>query len=75
MTYESFYIPAMRYSLSIAAINQINFEIIQKNATNSLMPLLGFNNRHMPREVMFCTQKYQGLGLKHLYDVQGIDST
>jgi hypothetical protein len=74
MTYESFYIPAIRYSLSIAAINQIDFEIIQKNATNSLMASLGFN-RHMPREVVFCTQKYQGLGLKHLYDVQGIDST
>jgi hypothetical protein len=29
----------------------------------------------MPREVVFCTNKYQGLGLKHLYDIQGTDST
>jgi hypothetical protein len=74
MAYDSFYIPAMRYSLSITAINQMDFENIQKNATNSLLASLGFN-RHMPREVVFCTQKYQGLGFKHLYDVQGTDST
>jgi hypothetical protein len=74
MAYESFYIPAMRYSLSITAINQMDFESIQKNATSSMIASLGFN-RNMPREVVFCTNKYQGLGLKHLYDIQGTDST
>jgi hypothetical protein len=29
----------------------------------------------MPREVVYCTTKYQGLGLKHLYDLQGSDGT
>jgi hypothetical protein len=28
----------------------------------------------MPRKVVFCQRKYQGLGLKHLYDFQGSDS-
>jgi hypothetical protein len=73
MAYDSFYIPAMRYSLSTTSINQMDFETIQKNATNSLMSALGYN-RHMPREVVFCTQKYQGLGFKHMYDIQGTDS-
>jgi hypothetical protein len=73
MAYESFYTPAMRYSLSITAINQMDFETVQKNATNSLLSALGFN-RHMPREIVYCTQKYQGLGFKHMYDLQGTDS-
>jgi hypothetical protein len=29
----------------------------------------------MPREVIYCTNRYQGLNLQHLYDIQGIDST
>jgi hypothetical protein len=73
MAYDSFYIPAMRYSLAITSINQTDLETVQRNATTSLLAALGFN-RHMPREVVFCQQKYQGLGLKHLYDLQGADS-
>jgi hypothetical protein len=74
LAYESFYIPAMRYSLAITSINQTDFETIQRNTTTSLLASLGYN-RHMPREVVFCQKKYQGLGLKHLYDLQGADST
>jgi hypothetical protein len=29
----------------------------------------------MPHKVVYCTTKYQGLGLKHLYDLQGSDGT
>jgi hypothetical protein len=29
----------------------------------------------MPREVVFTPKLYQGIGLKHLYDLQGCDST
>lgn len=72
MAYESFYLPVMRYSLSVTSINQMDFETIQKNATNSLLSALGYN-RHMPREVVFCTQKFQGIGFKHMYDLQGTD--
>jgi hypothetical protein len=69
MAYESFYLPAIRYSLSITSINQINFESIQSMATLVILAALGFN-RHMPREVVYGTGKYQGLGLQHLYDIQ-----
>jgi hypothetical protein len=62
MAYEAFYIPAMRYSLAITSINQTDFETIQRNATSSMIAALGYN-RHMPREVVFCQQRYQGLGL------------
>jgi uncharacterized protein YjbK len=61
MAYDSFFLPAMRYSLPITAINQMDFESIQKNATLATLAALGYN-RHMPREVVFCSNKYQGLG-------------
>jgi hypothetical protein len=32
-------------------------------------------NRHMLREVVFAPTLYQGIGMKHLYDLQGSDST
>jgi hypothetical protein len=60
--------------LAITSINQIDFESIQSTATLAILAALGFN-RHMPREVVYGIGKYQGLGLQHLYDIQGIDST
>jgi capsular polysaccharide biosynthesis protein len=33
LAYEAFYIPALRYSLNITAINQIDMETIQSKAT------------------------------------------
>jgi hypothetical protein len=73
MAYESFFIPAMRYSLSTTSINQIDFESIQSKATLALLAAMGYN-RHMPWEVVFAPKIYQGLGLKHLYDLQGSDA-
>jgi hypothetical protein len=72
LAYECFYIPAMRYSLAITSINQLDLENVQQNTVMSLTSALGYN-RHMPREVIFCSQRYQGIGLKHLYDLQGTD--
>jgi hypothetical protein len=72
MAYESFYLPAMRYSLAITSINQMDFEIIQRKATTSFLSTMGFN-RHMPREIVYCSMKFQGLGMRHLYDIQGSD--
>jgi hypothetical protein len=57
MAYESFYIPAMRYSLAITSINQMDFDIIQKKATTSFLSTMGFN-RHMPREVVYCSKAF-----------------
>jgi hypothetical protein len=64
----------MRYSLAITSINQMDFDTIQRKAMSSLLSAMGFS-RHMPREVVYCSLKYQGLGMKHLYDIQGSDST
>jgi hypothetical protein len=74
MAYESFYIPAMRYSLAITSINQMDLDTIQRKAIIAILASMGYN-RHMPREVAYCSTKYQGLGLKHLYDLQGSDGT
>jgi hypothetical protein len=74
LAYETFYIPSMRYSLAITSINQIDFETIQRRTVSSLLAFLGYN-RNMPREVIFGSQKFQAIGLKHLYDIQGVDGT
>jgi hypothetical protein len=72
LAYESFYLTALRYSLSVTSINQIDLETIQKNMTSTIISAMGFN-RNMPREVVFGARMYQGLGLRHLYDLQGSD--
>jgi hypothetical protein len=52
----------------------MDFEIIQKKATTAILASMGYN-RHMPREVVFGSTLYQGLNLRHLYDIQGMEST
>jgi hypothetical protein len=74
MAYDFFYIPAMRYSLAVTSINQMDFETVQQRATAAILAAMGYN-RHMPREVVFCSTLYQGLNLRHLYDLQGMEST
>jgi hypothetical protein len=74
LAYEAFYIPAVRYSLNITAINQMDMETIQSKAVMSFLSAQG-HNRHMPREVVFAPTIYQGLGFRHMYDLQGTDST
>jgi hypothetical protein len=51
----------------------MDLETIQKNMTSTIISAMGFN-RNMPREVVFGARKYQGLGLRHLYDLQGFNS-
>jgi hypothetical protein len=65
LAYEAFYVPAMRYSLAITAINQTDLELVQSKAITAILAQLGYN-RHMPREVVFTPKLYQGIGLKHL---------
>jgi hypothetical protein len=74
LAYEAFYLPAMRYSLNITSINQTDIETIQAKATAAFLSTQGFN-RHMPCEVVFAPRIYQGVGMRHLYDIQGSDST
>jgi hypothetical protein len=74
LAYEAFYIPAMRYSLAITAINQLDFEKIQGQATTAFLAAMGYN-RNMPRQVVYAPKIYQGLGLRHLFDLQGCDGT
>lgn len=74
LAYEVFYIPALRYSLQITSINQVDMETIQSKATTAFLSAQGYN-RHLPREVAFAPKKYQGIGMRHLYDLQGSDGT
>jgi hypothetical protein len=64
----------MRYSLNITAINQIDMETIQARATTAILAAQGYN-RHMPREVVYAPTRYQGIGMQHLYNLQGSDGT
>jgi hypothetical protein len=70
LAYKAFYLPAMRYSLAITSINQLDFENIQCSATTAFLASMGYN-RNMPRTVTYAPKMYQGLGLRHLYDLQG----
>jgi hypothetical protein len=72
LAYEAFYIPALRYSLAITSINQMDFENIQSSATTAFLAAMGYN-RNMPRAIVHAPKTYQGLGLRHLYDLQGCD--
>jgi hypothetical protein len=74
IAYKVFYIPAIRYSLNITAINQVDLETIQSKAILAFLAAQGYN-RHMPREIVFAPKLYQGLGFQHMYDLQGSDST
>jgi hypothetical protein len=43
MADDSFYLPAMRYSLSITLINQMDLNTIQEKAMLSILSALGYN--------------------------------
>jgi hypothetical protein len=49
-------------------------ETIQSKATTAFLSAHGYN-RHMPRAVVFASKLYQGIGFRHLYDLQGCDGT
>jgi hypothetical protein len=74
LAYKAFYLPAMRFSLAITSINQLDFENIQCSATTAFLASMGYN-RNMPRTVTYAPKMYQGLGLHPLYDLQGCDGT
>jgi hypothetical protein len=50
----------------------MDFENIQSAATTSFLAAMGYN-RNMPRAIAHAPKIYQGLGLRHLYDLQGCD--
>lgn len=74
LAYEVSYLPALRYSLQTTSINQVDMEIIQSKATSAFLSAQGYN-RNMPRAVVFAPKVYQGLGFRHLYDLQGCNAT
>jgi hypothetical protein len=62
----------MRYSVATTSIHQLDTEKIQQQATSAFLAKIGYN-RNMPRKVVFGHQLHQGLGFRHLFDMQGID--
>jgi hypothetical protein len=72
LAYETSYLPAMRYSLTTTSIHQTDMEKIQQKATAAFLAKMGYN-RNMPWEVVFGHRLHQGLGFRHLFDIQGID--
>jgi hypothetical protein len=63
----------MQYSLNITSINQVDLETVQSKAILAFLAAQGYN-RHMPREIVFAPDLYQGLSFRHMYDYQGSDS-
>ena len=46
-------------------------EEIMRPALNAALPKMGLN-RHFPRDVLFGSKDFQGLGIPHLYTLQSI---
>lgn len=58
--------------MKLSTFNQIDLESIQPRATTAFLAASGYI-RTMPREIVFASKAHQGLGFKHLYDIQGAD--
>jgi hypothetical protein len=68
--YRTTYIPSMRYSMSIGTFNLEQTKKIQGITTQHFMANMGYN-RCMPKAITYGPKELGGLGLQHLYSIQG----
>ena len=69
--YESIWLPSLSYGLGTTNLSFDELNHLQKPIINHLLPILGYN-RHFPRAVVYGSRHFGGLGLKHLYVIQGV---
>jgi hypothetical protein len=70
MAYNSYYMASIYYGTAATSLIYKECEEIQRPDVNAILPKMGIN-RNTARAVVFGTSKYGGLGLDHLYAVQG----
>jgi hypothetical protein len=69
LPYNSFYLPSMGYGTSATTLTQKECYDIHKPVINAILPKMGIS-RKAPRNVVFDTSQYGGLGLEHLASYQ-----
>jgi hypothetical protein len=69
--YTSFYLPAVKYSLPVTSMSDLDLQKIQSKMTASALNALGYN-QHYPHDVAFASQHSFGCGLIDLRIEQGL---
>ena len=69
--YNTFYLPSVRYSLSVTSMTSVELHRVQSLMTSSTLNKLGYN-RHYPHAVTFAPFSVFGCGLTDLRVEQGL---
>ena len=69
--YQSFYLPSLRYHLTIGTFNYTQLDTIQHPIIQTIISRLGYN-RHMPKAVVYGHTSVGGMGFQHLMVLQGM---
>jgi hypothetical protein len=68
--YTTVFTPSIKYALPVTSIPPTKLNAIQSRTTSAVLSRLGFN-RHMPRQVVFASKRFGGIGLLNLPTEQG----
>jgi hypothetical protein len=63
--YTTVFAPSVKYVLPVTSISPTKLHTIQSRSVSSVLSRLGYN-RHMPRQVVFASKLYGGIGLLNL---------
>ena len=69
--YFTCYLPAITYALPACTLSHHDLLLIDRPVINATLSKMGFN-RSFPREVVYSSRHFGGLGLRNLYCEQGI---
>ena len=72
--YHSFYLPSLRYNLTIGTFTHEQLDPIQQSILQILLPRLGFN-KNMPKEVVYGPTRAGGIGFVPLFVEQSTQKT
>ena len=68
--YQSFYLPSIRYHLTINTFTRDQLEKIQHPVVQTILQRMGYNS-NMPKDVIYGDTTAGGLGYTHLFAMQG----
>jgi predicted RNase H-like HicB family nuclease len=68
--YQSMYIPSMSYSLTVGTFSIEQCVKIQGIATQQFLATMGYN-RNTPSRIAYGPREFGGIGLQHLFAIQG----
>jgi len=66
LLYHSFYLPSLRYHLTIGTYSQQQLDKVQHSTIQIMLSRLGYNP-NMPKEVVYGPTRAGGIGFQHLF--------